>query len=632
MGEKRREEFLDVVGSVQEEKTYLLPDWEVADEGGEITYMDEESTDYDYQGAMAKEHKEKKVLGQVRATAIAGNDISSSVFYTIGVSTISAGQYSPISMVIVILVFYIFRNIYAEVVTALPVNGGSYNALLNTTSKGIAAVVAGLSMLSYLTTAVVSANFAAGYAKPLIGLNEDGVFWGTIIILLFVCLLNLVGLSESSYVATVMFFLHISVLTCLSAVCIVHLCTHGIQTLKDNWLLYKGSYNIPLSIYFGYCTALLGCSGFETSANYVEEQQEGVYPKTLRNMWLTIAIFNPLLSFLAIAILPINQIVDPNENYQVLYNMALVALNSRRWLSLIISADAVIVLTGAVLTSYVGILGLVRTMAQDRVLPSFFLARMWRFKTNWIIIVGFFLLAFSLMGITRGKVNLLSGVFTMAFLAVMAFFAIGNILLKYKRRKLPREITSPWVFVIFGLCAVIAGLIGNIVFDDTIVEYFVIYFAAVMIVIFIMFKRVELLRIILFVLPDKLGRRIAATGKKLKSHPIVFFTKTGNLSVIHKATTYVINNEITNWLRIVHVYETEENIPANLTEDIKFLDRLFPKVRIDLVLVKGTFNPDLVSSLSKKLNVAPNMMFITCPGDEFKHDISLFGGVRVITH
>lgn len=28
-----------------------------------------------------------------------------------------------------------FRHVYAEVVTALPINGGTYNALLNTTSK-----------------------------------------------------------------------------------------------------------------------------------------------------------------------------------------------------------------------------------------------------------------------------------------------------------------------------------------------------------------------------------------------------------------------------------------------------------------------------------------------------------------
>jgi hypothetical protein len=30
--------------------------------------------------------------------------------------------------------------------------------------------------------------------------------------------------------------------------------------------------------------AMLGVTGFETSANFVEEQKPGVYPRTLRNM------------------------------------------------------------------------------------------------------------------------------------------------------------------------------------------------------------------------------------------------------------------------------------------------------------------------------------------------------------
>ena len=46
------------------------------------------------------------------------------------------------------------------------------------------------------------------------------------------------------------------------------------------------------------------------------------------------------------------------------------------WLSWMISIDAILVLSGAVLTSYVGVNGLVRRMTLDRCLPQFLL------KTN----------------------------------------------------------------------------------------------------------------------------------------------------------------------------------------------------------------------------------------------------------
>jgi amino acid transporter len=74
-------------------------------------------------------------LNQLQSTSIAGNDITSSIFYTIGVATLSAGKLTPISISLVFLVLYLFRSIYSEVCTALPLNGGTYNALLNTTSK-----------------------------------------------------------------------------------------------------------------------------------------------------------------------------------------------------------------------------------------------------------------------------------------------------------------------------------------------------------------------------------------------------------------------------------------------------------------------------------------------------------------
>lgn len=37
------------------------------------------------------------------------------------------------------------------------------------------------------------------------------------------------------------------------------------------------------------------------------------------------------------------------------------------------------------------------------------------------------------------SVDTLAGVYTVSFLAVMGLFAIGNLLLKYKRAELPRE-------------------------------------------------------------------------------------------------------------------------------------------------------------------------------------------------
>ncbi len=62
---------------------------------------------------------------------------------------------------------YYFRLVYSEVVTALPVNGGTYNLLLNTSSKNLEAFVDCLSLLSYTATCIVSAFDAVLYLALL---------------------------------------------------------------------------------------------------------------------------------------------------------------------------------------------------------------------------------------------------------------------------------------------------------------------------------------------------------------------------------------------------------------------------------------------------------------------------------
>jgi len=80
------------------------------------------------------EHK-KGGMGQLPATAICGNDITSSCLYVSALAIIYAGKWAPLVLLLVGGVLFLYRSIYAEVVGALPLNGGAYNALLNTTSK-----------------------------------------------------------------------------------------------------------------------------------------------------------------------------------------------------------------------------------------------------------------------------------------------------------------------------------------------------------------------------------------------------------------------------------------------------------------------------------------------------------------
>ena len=111
-------------------------------------------------------------------------------------------------------------------------------------------------------------------------------------------------------------------------------------------------------------------------------------------------------------------------------------------------------LSGGVLTAYVGITGLVQRMAYDRCFPDFLLAQS-RFRpTNHNIIFGYFLVAASLCILLRADTETLDSVYAFSFLALMAVFALGLVMLKYKRPEMPREYEASWSTVVFGFLGV----------------------------------------------------------------------------------------------------------------------------------------------------------------------------------
>ncbi len=80
-------------------------------------------------------------------------------------------------------------------------------------------------------------------------------------------------------------------------------------------------------------------------------------------------------------------------------------------------------LSGAVLTSYVGVTGLAKRITLDRIFPNYFLRENKR-CVNYRIIIGFFILCISVLLVTKGN---LADVYTFSFLSVMALFSIGNL-------------------------------------------------------------------------------------------------------------------------------------------------------------------------------------------------------------
>ncbi|KAH7470765.1 uncharacterized protein KRP23_10052 [Phytophthora ramorum] len=198
------------------------------------------------------------------------------------------------------------------------------------------------------------------------------------------------------------------------------------------------------------------------------------------------------------------------------------------------------------------------------------------------------------------------------------------------------------------------GILANAFSDIKALSYFFIYFAVFFLVVFLMLTRVSLLKGLLYISRKLLlhfrghsesvsmqqlsvqgqafvgSVKIAKTIETIKNTPVVFFCKVANLPKINEAVRYVMQNEHTYCLRLVHVCEPDAPVPREFEDVVNLFDHIYPSIKIDFIAVTGAFDPAMVQWLSRSMAVPTNMMFMRQPANENIHRVSALG-VRVIT-
>lgn len=580
---------------------------------------------------MEKSHKEHPKLNQFYATAICGNDILSSALYVSGIAAIFAGVYAPIVLLIIGIVLYLYKSVYTEVVEALPINGGAYNCLLNGTSKTFAAVAGVMTILSYVATAVLSAKVAIEYLNTIVHIP---VIPSTIVLLFAFAILVITGIKDSAKVALVIFAVHIITLLGFLGLGLLYY-FHGVSQFAENIThttdIITRQGGMFQTIYLAFSASLLGVSGFESSANFVEEQAAGVFRKTLRNMLIGVAFFNPLISLVVLNSMPLDAIIGAKD-FLLADAAHIIGGDVFKY---VVAIDAFLVLAGAVLTSFVGVSGLIYRMSADACLPSFFTQQ--NSKGSYPrIIIAFFILCSSILVITGGNLLSLAGVYTIAFLGVMSSFAFGNLILKESRTELKRTYKAPLIFVILAFMATFMGIFGNIRIDINNLKFFELYFVpSILVVLFIIYQDY----VLKFAL--RMTKHLPILNKLIyrKFSDLVegrFVVFINHLHRIYPILEYINRNETGYNITLIHCASDDSKHHKEMTEQIKTLipelkkAGVMPHLNIDFMQAKKPFGPELVEEISNKLHIRKNRMFIGSIHHFHAFDYAQLGGVRII--
>ncbi|MFA9289036.1 MAG: APC family permease [Weeksellaceae bacterium] len=592
-------------------------------------------------GANGKQNHTHVKLGEGFATAICGNDILSSALYVSGIAVMFSGVFAPLVLAVVAGVLFLYKAVYTEVVEALPVNGGAYNCLLNGTSKTVAAVAGVMTILSYIATAVISAKVGVEYLNTVLNFHEftltlpllghvefNAIILQTIALLFGFAMLVISGLKDSAKVAFGIFVFHIITLISFLWLGLMYYLEGNSEfafNLAHTWDIVKAQGGVWNTFYLAFSACLLGVSGFESSANFVEEQKPGVFRKTLRNMLIGVAIFNPLIALVVLNSMPYEAITGAKDF--LLADAAKIIGGS--WYQYVIVADAFLVLSGAVLTAFVGVSGLVHRMSLDSCLPAF-LAKVNDKGSFPRIIIAFFVLCSSILIITGGNLLSLAGVYTISFLGVMSLFAIGNIILKETRTELKRTYNAPLLMVFPAAVATIFGIIGNIRIDPNNLKFFELYFIPSLVLVLVIVYQDYILKALM-----RMFRNVPAVYNYINRNfsdlihgKFVVFIH--DPSRLHNILDYINRNE-TGW-DIILVHCGDRQTFQEIKEMLPVLKKagVFSHFTITPVFKKQEFGPKIIDKVAEEFDVRHNRILIGSIHHHHPFGYDELGGVRIV--
>lgn len=584
----------------------------------------------------SRSHQHHTKLGAFPSTAIAGNDILSSCLYVTGIATLFAGVWAPVIFLFIAAVLWLYKHVYTEVVEALPLNGGAYNCLLNATSKNFAAVAGVMTVLSYVATSVISAKTASEYLHTVI--HGVPVMPLTAAIILAFAVLTILGVKDSAKVAMGIFLFHLFTLVLFVSTGLMTIGNLGFGWIPESlartseMFAQQGALKM---LFLAFAASLLGVSGFESSANFVEEQENGVFRKTLQGMLLGVLIFNPLITIVILSSMPLDAIASAKDF--VLAESALFV--GGKTLQYMIVADAFLVLSGAVLASFVGATGLLYRMTLDHCLPSSILLPKLRTRNANVtrIVVAFAALCLSILFMTGGNLLSLAGVYTISFLGVMTFFAIGNLILRVTRPELRRTYKGPVLYVFLAALATGAGIVGNILIDPKNLVYFLVYFLPALILVMVMIYRDYVLEALVHATKPVgfLNRFVQGWFDHVTKPRIVLFAH--HPEKLFNAIDYIRRNETSRNIAVVFCRPKAGGHADEMVKQFHSYLKMFKEAKIfpmlDFTFVEEEnleFGPETVKAYAQRYRIQRNNVFIGQIHQSHDFTFEDLGGVRII--
>jgi APA family basic amino acid/polyamine antiporter len=388
-----------------------------------------------------------RTLGAPALFAASYGNVGSSIYYALGVTAAFALGLTPLALIFAGFIFVTTALNYAEGTAAIPHAGGSSSFARRAFNDPIGFIVGWVQLLNYMATVSISAYFAISYLSvfgkysSLIGqLNatQAGHVFATVVLIGLLIALNVVGIQESSVLNLVLAITDLItqvVLVMLGIVFLLNFSTviHNIHLgLAPTWGNFLASISIAMVTY----------TGIETISNLSEEAKNPgrSVPRATFAVIVAVLFVAAFLPTVGVSVFPVtfehgqwttqlattykaDPVAGIVTGFANVHSLGDLARPLAFWAGMWVGFLAFTILVIATNAGLIGISRLSYSLAGADMLPRRFSALHPKFKTPYVSILVFGLLAALLVmaGLVLGsqEIDLMSAVYSLA--ATFAF-------------------------------------------------------------------------------------------------------------------------------------------------------------------------------------------------------------------
>jgi basic amino acid/polyamine antiporter, APA family len=412
----------------------------------------------------------ERVLGTGALFSTAYGNVGSSIYYALGLVAIFALGMTPVVFLIAGLIFTCTAATYTEATTMFPEAGGSSSFARRAFNEFWSFFAAWGQMLNYIITVAISAFFVPHYLgvfwEPL-GESPADIVGGILVIGLLVGL-NVVGVKESAGLNV--FLALADFVTQLALVVVGVVLVFSPETLVDNvdfgTAPTLGDFLIAIPV------GMVAYTGIETISNMAEEARDygKTIPRAMAGVVVAVFAIYAFLPAVALSAMPVENgetaLALPKEEggyaddpiLGVVANIDLGPLQGAAEVYVgVLAATILFIATNA---GMIGVSRLTYSMGQHRQLPERLRALHPRFRTPYVAISVFGLVA--CLTILPGQADFLGTIYAFGAMLSFTIAHLAVIALRIKQPDRERPYRGPGTLRVLGrelpLFAVVGGL------------------------------------------------------------------------------------------------------------------------------------------------------------------------------